>query len=72
MYILVNKSRILLGIFTDKNWLNAAITAQRNSYGDDVLYYQEIVPNEFSSVLINFWTMHPEKLIKISPETKSV
>lgn len=32
---------------------------------DNKLYYQTVTPNEFSSVLFNFWTMHPENLIEI-------
>lgn len=72
MYILVNNHRSLLGLFTDKTWLNAAIKTVRNEHPDSVLYYQTVTPNEFSSILFNFWTMHPEKLIEISKETEMI
>lgn len=72
MYILVDNHRCLLGLFTDKNWLNGAIEIVRENHPDSVLYYQKVKTNEFSSVLFNFWTMHPEKLIEIPNHTNSV
>ena len=65
MYILVDNHRIMLGIFTSKKWLHLAIKVQKEVHPDSKLYYQTITPNEFSSVLFNFWTMHPENLIEI-------
>ncbi|MBQ3414748.1 MAG: hypothetical protein IJH39_05230 [Clostridia bacterium] len=65
MYILADNHRILLGIFTSKQWLKSAIKVQQELHPGTKLYYQVVTPNEFSSVLFNFWTMHPEKLIEV-------
>lgn len=72
MYILVNKSNILLGLFTDKTWLNSAIKAVRESEPYGILYYQKVEVNNFDSTLINFFTLHHEKLIEISMDVDSV
>lgn len=72
MYILVNKSRIIWGLFTDKTWLNSAIQAVRENDPDCVLYYQKIEVNTIDSILINFWTIHPEKLIEIPREVNNI
>ena len=72
MYILVDNHRCILGLFTDKTWLNEAIKVVREKHPDSVLYYQTVTPNVFSSILFNFWTMHPEKLIEISKETEMI
>jgi len=72
MYILVNKSRMILGLFTDKTWLNSAIQAVRESDSNGVLYYQKVEVNTIDSTLINFWTIHPEKLIEIDKEVNHV
>ena len=72
MYILVNKSRMILGLFTDKTWLNSAIQAVRENDPNGVLYYQEVGVNTIDSILINFWTIHPEKLIEIDREVNHV
>ena len=65
MYILVNNHRMILGLFTDKDWLNKAIEIVRKDEPECILYYQEVEPNTFDSILFNFWTIHPEKLIEI-------
>lgn len=66
MYILVDKFRILLGIFTTKEKLDIAVDVIRKENPDcGKMYYQEIIPDTFDKTLINFWTMHPEKLIEI-------
>ena len=70
MYILVDNHRMMLGIFTSKTWLKAAIKVQQEKHPNSTLYYQEVKTNEFSSVLFNFWTIHPEKLIEISNDNK--
>ena len=72
MYILVNKSRMILGLFTDKTWLNSAIQAVRENDPNGVLYYQKVEVNTIDSILINFWTIHPEKLIEIDKEVNHV
>lgn len=72
MYILVNKSRMILGLFTDKTWLNSAIQVVRESDPRCVLYYQKVEVNTIDSTLINFWTIHPEKLIEIPQETNNI
>ena len=72
MYILVNKSRMILGLFTDKTWLNSAIQAVRENDSHCVLYYQKVEVNTIDSTLINFWTIHPEKLIEIPRETNNI
>ncbi len=72
MYILVNKSRIILGLFTDKTWLNSAIQAVKESDPDCILYYQKVEVNAIDSILINFWTIHPEKLIEIPREKNNI
>lgn len=65
MYILVNNSRILLGVFTSKEWLNNALEIVKEQNPESTFYYQKIEPNEFNSTLFNFCTMYPEKLIEI-------
>lgn len=72
MYILVNKHRMLLGLFTDETWLNAAIQAVRENDPYGILYYQKVEVNTIESTLINFWTIHPEKLIEIEKEVNHV
>lgn len=72
MYILVNKSRMILGLFTDETWLNSAIQAVRESDPHCVLYYQKVEVNTIDSTLINFWTIHPEKLIEIPKEVNNI
>ena len=72
MYILVNNHRIILGLFENKTWLNNAIEVMREKEPDTILYYQYVEVNSFEPILFNFWTMHPEKLIEIPRETKSV
>jgi hypothetical protein len=65
MYILVNNSRMILGLFSNKIWLNKAIEIVRKDTPETILYYQEVYVDTFDSVLPNFWTIHPEKLIEI-------
>ena len=65
MYILVNNSRMILGLFSNKTNLNIAIKIIRKETPETILYYQEVEVDTFSSVLPNFWTIHPEKLIEI-------
>lgn len=72
MYILVNKCLMILGLFTDKTWLNSAIQVVRESDPGCILYYQKVEVNTIDSTLINFWTMHPEKLIKIPQENNNI
>jgi len=62
MYILVDKSCILLGIFTDLDKLKVAADVVKTKKGVDTMYYQEINVDMFDKTLINFSTMHPEKL----------
>lgn len=62
MYILVDKSCILLGIFTDLDKLKVAADVVKTKKGVDIMYYQEIGVDMFDKTLINFNTMHPEKL----------
>ena len=64
MYILVDNHKIIRGLFTDKKWLNEAIKVIRKDKSN-TLYYQEVEVNTFDTILINFWTIHPEKLIEI-------
>ena len=72
MYILVNRYRMILGLFTDKDWLNKAIETIRKDEPECILYYQEVEVNSFNTVLPNFWTIHPEKLIQIDREKNYV
>lgn len=72
MYILVNRYRMILGLFTDKDWLNKAIEIVRKDEPECILYYQEVEVNSFNTVLPNFWTIHPEKLIQIDREKNYV
>ena len=65
MYILVNNSRMIIGLFSNKIWLNKAIEIVRKDTPGTILYYQEVCVDTFDGVLINFWTIHPEKLIEI-------
>lgn len=55
---------MIRGLFTDKKWLNEAIKVIRKDKSN-TLYYQEVEVNTFDTILINFWTIHPEKLIEI-------
>lgn len=72
MYILAGKGRILLGVFTTKKILNMAIAVCRADEPGCTLYYQKIKPNVFDSTLIQFFTIHPEKLIEIDGEKNQV
>ena len=72
MYLLADKSRIALGVFTSKETLNNAIAVCRTNEPYSVLYYQEIKVDVFDSTLIQFFTIHPEKLIEIDRDTNSV
>ena len=69
MYILAQVSSfgsILRGVFTNIDNLNLAIRAIKISDADvSKLYYQEIEVNNFDAILLQFFTMHPEKLIEI-------
>ena len=56
---------MILGLFSNKDWLNKAIEVVRMDNPGTILYYQEVEVDTFSSVLLNFWTIHPEKLIEI-------
>ena len=69
MYVLLNNSRILLGIFTSKEMLNVAIKAIKIDNPDCYrLYYQKVDVNTFDSTLMQFFTIHPEKFIEVSVE----
>ena len=54
MYILVNKCQMILGLFTDKTWLNNAIQVVRESDPGCTLYYQKVEVNTIDGTLINF------------------
>ncbi len=56
---------MILGLFTDKDWLNKAIETVRKNEPECILYYKEVEVNSFNTVLPNFWTIHPERLIQI-------
>ena len=70
MYVLLNKSRILLGLFTSKEMLNMAIKAVKINNPDSCykLYYQKVEVDTFDSTLMQCFTMHPEKFIEIDVE----
>jgi len=72
MYILVNGSRMILGLFQNKTWLNNAIQVVRMDNPNAILYYQKVKVNSFNTVLPNFWTMHPEKLIEIGKDVNTI
>lgn len=72
MYILANNSRMILGLFTSKNWLNNAIKVIRDNNPGTILYYQKVTVNTFNTVLPNFFTIHPEKLIEINRDVDHV
>ena len=72
MYILVNGSRMILGLFQNKTWLNNAIKVVRMDNPNVILYYQKVKVNSFNTVLPNFWTMHPEKLIEIGKDVNTI
>jgi len=65
MYILVNKSCMLLGIFTSKKKLDIAIQAMKTVTEESFAYYAKVEANTFDSLLPNFWTMHSEKLTRV-------
>lgn len=66
MYILVNNSRIILGIFTTKEKLDLAVKVVRDNEDIKRLYYQKVETDVFDNTLLNFFTLHPEKLIEIN------
>ena len=72
MYILVNGSRMILGLFQNKTWLSNAIQVVRMDNPDAILYYQKVKVNSFNTVLPNFWTIHPEKLIEIDKDVNTI
>ena len=72
MYILVNGSRMILGLFQNKTWLINAIQVVRMDNPDAILYYQKVKVNSFNTVLPNFWTIHPEKLIEIDKDVNTI
>lgn len=65
MYILANKSRMIIGIFTNKQMLDVAIAVAKHDDPDARLYYMEFTPDLFDYNLAIFWTMHPEKMIEV-------
>jgi hypothetical protein len=72
MYILVNKNRMLMGLFTTKKNLNLGLAIMRANEPNCIAYYQKVDVNMFDSNLFQFWTMHPEKLIEIDREVNHV
>lgn len=72
MYILVNGSSMILGLFQNKTWLSNAIQVVRMDNPNAILYYQKVKVNSFNTVLPNFWTMHPEKLIQIGTDVNTI
>ena len=72
MYILVNKNRMLMGLFTTKKNLNLGLVVMRANEPNCIAYYQKVDVNMFDSNLFKFWTMHPEKLIEIDREVNYV
>ena len=72
MYLLVDKSRIALGIFTSKDTLNMAIKVCRSAEPHSKLYYQKIDVDVFDKTILQFFTMHPEKLIELDTDTNFV
>jgi hypothetical protein len=72
MYILVNKNRMLMGLFTTKKNLNLGLAVMRANEPNCIAYYQKVDVNMFDSNLFQFWTMHPEKLIEIDREVNHV
>lgn len=64
MYILVNKSRMIMGLFSTHESLDMAIKVLKES-GESRCYYVEVSVDDFDSILFNFWTMHPEKLNEV-------
>lgn len=65
MYILANKSRMIIGIFTTNWMLKSAIAVAKHDDPDAKLYYMEFTPDVFNYDLAIFWTMHPEKMIEV-------
>jgi hypothetical protein len=65
MYLLVNKSYMLMGVFTTENMLFTAISLLKENSDDSCVYYMEFTPDQFDVNLPIFWTMHFEKLKKV-------
>lgn len=68
MYALIYKDQQLIGIFTSKQAMRNAIEEIiKDSYKDTGVHghyhfrYTQFEPNEISSKLVSFFTMHPEK-----------
>ncbi len=65
MYILINKSGFMIGLFTSRNTLNAAIEVCRKNSPNEDLYYKYTQVDNFNPDLVDFHTMHTEHLNKI-------
>lgn len=58
---------ILLGVFSTKETLNLGIKAIKNVEPNvNRLYYQEIEVDTFDSTCMQFFTMHPERLVELT------
>lgn len=68
MYILVNNTSCIIGLFSSKKILALAVNAVRTSEGkNSKLYYKEVKVDEFDPSLIQFHTIHSERL-NVVPE----
>lgn len=69
MYILATHGpfgAIILGVFSTLETLNFAIRVVKINHPEEhKLYYQKIEIDTFDSTLIQFFTMHNEKLIEL-------
>lgn len=64
VYVVVNKSMMMLGIFTTWENLQMAMAALKES-GESKAYYAKVEVDTFDKLLPNFWTMHYEKLEEV-------
>lgn len=65
VYLLVNKSMMLIGIFTSKKKLQMAMDVTKEVGEQKKIYWAEVETNCFDSLLPNFWIMHYEKLNEV-------
>ena len=69
MYILVNNSSLILGLFSSKETLCIAAEVVRENRADRKLYWKEVKVDNFDKTLLGFHTIHPENLNEVPAGT---
>ena len=66
VYLLINKSMMLIGIFTSWKRLQMAMDVAKEVGKQRKIYWAKVETNGFDSLLPNFWIMHYEKLNEVN------